>query len=95
MANPSDAYFLRACIPIKYYITNGKSERNPDGPASTEGLGTLSYRLVYFTNNQGNKAWKDDQKKEFENCFRTFPSALSSNPLTPLAPLLQPCPTIK
>ena len=56
MANPSDAYFLRACIPIKYYITNGKSERNPDGPASTEGLGTLSYRLVYFTSNQGNKA---------------------------------------
>ena len=66
MTNASDAYFLRACIPIKYYITNGKSERNPDGLASTEGLGRLSYGLVYFINNQGYKAWKDDQKKEFE-----------------------------
>ena len=48
---------------MKYYITNAKSERNPDGLASTEGLGRLSYRLVYFTSNQGNKAWKDDQKR--------------------------------
>ena len=56
MANSSDAYFLRACIPIKYYITKGKSERNRDGPVSTEGLGRLSYGLVYFINNQGNKA---------------------------------------
>ena len=95
MANSSDAYSLRGCIPTKYYITNGKSERNSDGLGSTKGLGRLSYGSVSFTNNQGNKAWKDDQKKEFENCFRTFPSALSSNPLTPLAPLPKPCPTIE